>query len=274
MVVTAEEHGELHRHKGTEQGDERSEGNRPLDRREPAKLFRLQPFRGPPGGEGEPERAGEDDQEDRDAERDGAPRRKRNAAAELGEGGVGGEEQHRERNDEESAEDHAADGGRQPSVAARRDRREVAQPCERRRRGREPPTRNGKRSGHPRRRQVDRDDPAGVAHGRERRQRQGQASEDDRANIRPTSSGGSRRDQHGDEEDADPGRSSRNHGGGAERGRQGEPPHRGSSTTMRQPCGRTGSARIVPPWSSTIQRAIARPRPLPPSVALRAWSER
>ena len=37
--------------------------------------------------------------------------------------------------------------------------------------------------------------------------------------------------------DADPGRSSRNQGGGAERGRQSEPPHRGSSTTIRQPCG-------------------------------------
>ena len=47
-------------------------------------------------------------------------------------------------------------------------------------------------------------------------------------------------------------------------------PHSGSSTIIRQPFGVRSSVRIVPSWSSTIQRAIARPSPLPPSPLDRA----
>ena len=48
----------------------------------------------------------------------------------------------------------------------------------------------------------------------------------------------------------------------------------GRSRTIRQPCGSRSSARMLPPCASTIQRAIARPRPVPPSRAERAWSVR
>ena len=47
----------------------------------------------------------------------------------------------------------------------------------------------------------------------------------------------------------------------------------GRVTTMRQPCGSRRSGWISPPWRSTIHRAIARPRPAPPS-ARRAPSRR
>jgi len=48
--------------------------------------------------------------------------------------------------------------------------------------------------------------------------------------------------------------------------------HAGSSTTIRHPAGSRPSARIAPPWASTIQRAIDSPRPLP--APLRAASAR
>ena len=51
-------------------------------------------------------------------------------------------------------------------------------------------------------------------------------------------------------------------------------PSSGSSTIIRHPFGVRSSVRIVPSWSSTIQRAIASPSPLPPSPLDRAWSER
>ena len=61
---------------------------------------------------------------------------------------------------------------------------------------------------------------------------------------------------------------------GDERGAQRGSPHSGSSTIMRQPVGSACSAWIVPPCSSTIQRAIASPSPAPPRSAERARSER
>jgi len=78
------------------------------------------------------------------------------------------------------------------------------------------------------------------------------------------------RHEEGDDDDADP----RTPGGeeprsGRAREERPRTRHAGNSTTMRQPVGSTGSARIVPPCSSTIQRAIASPSPLPPSVAAR-----
>jgi hypothetical protein len=48
----------------------------------------------------------------------------------------------------------------------------------------------------------------------------------------------------------------------------------GMRTANRHPAGRRFSARMVPPCSSTIQRAMARPRPEPPSSVLRASSVR
>ena len=50
--------------------------------------------------------------------------------------------------------------------------------------------------------------------------------------------------------------------------------HRGSLTTIRHPRGSRCSARITPPWASTIQRAIASPSPVPPSRVVRAASVR
>ena len=43
---------------------------------------------------------------------------------------------------------------------------------------------------------------------------------------------------------------------------------------MRAPPASPRSARIEPPWASTIQRAMARPRPVPPSLSRRARSAR
>ena len=48
----------------------------------------------------------------------------------------------------------------------------------------------------------------------------------------------------------------------------------GMRTTIRQPCGSRRSARMSPPCNSTIQRAIARPSPAPPSRDERAESAR
>jgi hypothetical protein len=54
----------------------------------------------------------------------------------------------------------------------------------------------------------------------------------------------------------------------------GHPPPPGSATTIRQPRGWFRSALISPPCRSTIQRAIARPSPVPPSSEERAASAR
>jgi Kelch motif len=51
-------------------------------------------------------------------------------------------------------------------------------------------------------------------------------------------------------------------------------PSRGTTTLIRHPRGERGSTQMSPPWRSTIQRAMARPRPLPPSLLDRARSDR
>ena len=48
----------------------------------------------------------------------------------------------------------------------------------------------------------------------------------------------------------------------------------GRVTTMRQPCGSRRSGWISPPCRSTIHRAMARPRPAPPSLDARGASRR
>ena len=84
------------------------------------------------------------------------------------------------------------------------------------------------------------------------------------------------REQHqrGDDRNGDPQSLSGQECRGDERRGEREAPHSGSSTIIRHPFGVRSSVRIVPSWSSTIQRAIASPRPLPPSPLERAWSER
>ena len=96
-----------------------------------------------------------------------------------------------------------------------------------------------------------------------------------RSSEEPVPSQAATRDQQRDDHDADAGSANGNDGGRHERGRQrGESHGAGSSTIMRQPVGSACSAWIVPPCSSTIQRAIASPRPAPPRSAERARSER
>ena len=95
-----------------------------------------------------------------------------------------------------------------------------------------------------------------------------------RSSEEPVPSRGGDCDQQRDDHDADSWGATGNHGGRNERGRQRSESHAGSSTIMRHPVGSACSAWIVPPCSSTIQRAIASPRPAPPRSAERARSER
>ena len=229
----------------------------------------------PAGGQSQADRGGEDEHEGDRSPRKRPARRQWNPLGELGERHVRLDEQGAEGDDEEAAQEGSTEGRHQAGGHVGREGRRAAQPNHRAEGGdRAQPSDCGARQ-EPGRRQIEGDDPVRIEHRRDGREREGERAEHD--TLGPGARRDARRagDERGDDEHADPERLSGESDGGRQGRSEGSGSHCDSSTTMRQPCGSASlGAGSSPPCRSTIQRAMARPRPAA-AVARdeRAWSD-
>jgi hypothetical protein len=268
--VAAEEHGELNCDEDEEERVEEGERDRPLPDPEPAASPGPSGSERPSGGEPQTCPSEQDDGERERPSGQGVRRRERHAAGELGEGGVGRPEEDPERRHDEASEKGAARDGSESRRNGWSKRGEPAQPHERRDQRGEARPAHRHAAGEPGAREVESDDPARIPHRGKRRQGERERTEENGVGRETHEPRRGDRRQSSDEHDADAEPLTRQERGRRQGGRERRRPHRASSTTIVQPCGSPGSTRIVPPWRSTIQRAIASPSPLPPAPWERA----
>jgi hypothetical protein len=287
VVLAAEEHGELDADERREQDVERDHADEPLGAGQPPRGRRQLAVRAGAAGEHEPARQGDRRRERQDAQHDEvevAGGRQR-VLGELGERPVGRGEEHAEDADQPGGEHRAPDRGTDATraVARRRGPRRAGEQRRARRRARQQrrravaesrprrPARHGQRAERERRGERRQDHPGRVAqHGRGGEQ-QCQDGPRPRPPVAAAHEQPDRRQRRRDHEhaEAEPlaGQQRRGDEAGDPGGQEHAPPHpAGSSTTIRVPCGSPGSTWIVPPCSSTIQRAIDSPRPAPPPL--------
>ena len=274
MVAPAEENGDLHADERDEQRHERPEGEHPLDRPERARALERQLPELLPAHEPETERAREHDHEDDASRGPQIGRRERDPIRDCGERRIGGDQQSREWHRDDADEADAARNRHDRGVRTRRDLRHRPKRAGGSDRGEKRGAADREGAEQDGGAEVDRDDPTRVGDRGDARQRERSRAEQPEVERGAGAEPGGDADQQCDDHDADPWSATGNHGGRNERGRQRGESHAGSSTIMRHPVGSACSAWIVPPCSSTIQRAIASPRPAPPRSAERARSER
>ncbi len=274
VLVSAEEDRQLYDDEGEKERHEQSERDAPLPGPEPSGRPRDTSLERPAGGERQADRGEEDEQEGGRSPWERRSRRQRHPVGELRERQVRLDEQRPERHHEETAEEGPADRRRHAARHGRRESRRTAQANERTERGERAQPADRRTRQQPGGREVEGYDPVRVENRRDRCERESERPEHDTLGPRAHRGADGCGDEPGDDEHAESERFS----GKSDGGRQGRSECRGShcdsSTTMRQPCGSASSALIEPPWRSTIQRAMARPRPEPPSPGERAWSER
>ena len=274
-IVPAEEHRHLDEYEREEEGDEDTERDRPFRERETVRCGALAPLGGPPDGQAQAEGRSQHERKRQEPSRERRRLGERELAGDGREGGIARQEERGERQ-----HDARSPGRRRAGPDATRRMPAGSSEGASRRRAtgvsrattRGPPAATAATTPAAARSsamtQLASSSAACAASASARTRQTAAAARARRCRQ------ARREDERSHQRHRETGPLAGKHRGADERRCQRERSHCGSSTTILQPCGVRSSVRIVPSWSSTIQRAIDKPSPLPPSPLECAWSDR